>query len=201
MALKHMALKQTPSQTVGPFFSFGLTPEQYGYAFRSIAGASLADAASPGERIRICGRLFDGAGTALNDALIEIWQADAEGRYAHPADPRSSNAGFRGFGRTGTGTDPDKRFVFDTVMPGASAAGAAPHINLIVFARGMPNHLYTRMYFEDQAEANARDRVLQDVPAERRGTLMARRDGQAVERAYIFDIRLQGDNETVFFDV
>jgi protocatechuate 3,4-dioxygenase alpha subunit len=196
-----MALKQTPSQTVGPFFSFGLAPEQYGYAFTSLAGSRLADATTAGQRIRITGRLFDGEGTVLNDALIEIWQADAEGRYAHPADPRSSNADFKGFGRMGTGTDPERRFIFDTVMPGATAGGAAPHVSIIVFARGMLNHLYTRLYFEDQAEANARDPVLQALPADRRATLIARRDKQAAERVYVFDIRLQGDNETVFFDV
>jgi protocatechuate 3,4-dioxygenase, alpha subunit len=192
-----MALRQTPSQTVGPFFSFGLAPEQYGYNFRSIAGSAVADDGTPGTRIRIVGRVFDGEGQPLNDALIEIWQADAEGRYAHPADPRSSNAAFKGFGRTGTGTDPESRFVFDTVMPGA-VAGQAPHINVIVLARGMLNHLYTRLYFEDQAEANARDPILQSVPVERRTTLLARRDGATT---YRFDIRLQGDAETVFFDV
>jgi protocatechuate 3,4-dioxygenase alpha subunit len=196
-----MALKQTPSQTVGPFFSFGLAPEQYGYAFSSLAGSQLADASTAGQRIRITGRIFDGEGTILNDALIEIWQADAEGRYAHPADPRSSNAGFKGFGRMGTGTDPGRRFTFDTVMPGAAADGGAPHVNVIVFARGMLNHLYTRLYFEDQAEANARDPVLQGLPADRRTTLIARRDKQSTERVYTFDIRLQGGNETVFFDV
>jgi protocatechuate 3,4-dioxygenase, alpha subunit len=192
-----MALRQTPSQTVGPFFSFGLAPEQYGYNFRSIAGSAVADDGTAGTRIRIVGRVFDGEGQPLNDALIEIWQADAEGRYAHPADPRSSNAAFKGFGRTGTGTDPESRFVFDTVMPG-SVAGQAPHINVIVLARGMLNHLYTRLYFEDQAEANACDPVLLSVPSERRSTLMARHEGTGT---YRFDIRLQGDGETVFFDV
>lgn len=196
-----MALAQTPSQTVGPFFSFGLTPEQYGYAFSSLAGSQLADAATVGRRIRIAGRVLDGEGTAMNDALIEIWQADSEGRYAHPADPRSSNARFRGFGRMGTGTDPERRFIFDTVMPGAGSDGAAPHINVLVFARGMLNHLYTRMYFEDHADAHARDPVLKALPPERRATLIARRNDPGSDALYTFDIRLQGDNETVFFDV
>lgn len=195
-----MALRQTPSQTVGPFFSFGLAPEQYGYAFRSIAGAVLVDDSTPGSRIRIVGRVYDAEANVLSDALIEIWQADAEGRYAHPADTRSSNTAFKGFGRTGTGTDPENRFIFDTVMPGA-VAGQAPHINVIVLARGMLNHLYTRLYFEDQVEANARDPVLLAVPPERRGTLLARRDSTAAPTTYRFDIRLQGDGETVFFDV
>jgi protocatechuate 3,4-dioxygenase, alpha subunit len=195
-----MALRQTPSQTVGPFFSFGLAPEQYGYAFPSIAGASLADDSTPGTRIRIVGRVYDGGGNVLSDALLEIWQADAAGRYAHPADQRSSNAAFKGFGRTGTGTDPEHHFLFDTIMPGC-VAGQAPHINVIVLARGMLNHLYTRLYFEDQAETNARDPVLLSVPPERRPTLLARRDGAAAPATYRFDIRLQGDGETVFFDV
>ncbi len=195
-----MAFRQTPSQTVGPFFSFGLAPEQYGYAFRSIAGATLIDNGTPGSHIRVLGRVFDGEGQPMSDALIEIWQADAEGRYAHPADPRCSNTAFKGFGRTGTGTDFEKRFIFDTVMPGA-VAGQAPHINVIVFARGMLNHLYTRLYFEDQAEANAHDPVLQSVQSERRGTLLARRDGATAPTTYRFDVRLQGEGETVFFDV
>jgi protocatechuate 3,4-dioxygenase alpha subunit len=195
-----MAFRQTPSQTVGPFFSFGLAPEQYGYAFRSIAGSVLTDDSTPGARIRIEGRVYDAEANPLSDALIEIWQADADGRYAHAADPRSSNAAFKGFGRTGTGTDPDSRFIFDTVMPG-TVAGQAPHINVIVLARGMLNHLYTRLYFEDQAQANARDPVLLSVPPERRPTLLARRDGAAAPATYRFDIRLQGEGETVFFDV
>jgi protocatechuate 3,4-dioxygenase, alpha subunit len=195
-----MAFRQTPSQTVGPFFSFGLAPEQYGYAFRSIAGSVLIDDSTPGARIRIVGRVYDAEANPLSDALIEIWQADAEGRYAHPADPRSSNAAFKGFGRTGTGTDPENRFIFNTVMPGA-VAGQASHINVIVLARGMLNHLYTRLYFEDHAEPNARDPVLLSVPPERRPTLLARRDGTSAPATYCFDIRLQGDRETVFFDV
>jgi protocatechuate 3,4-dioxygenase, alpha subunit len=195
-----MAFRQTPSQTVGPFFSFGLAPEQYGYAFRSIAGSVLTDDSTPGARIRIEGGVYDAEANPLSDALIEIWQADADGRYAHAADPRSSNAAFKGFGRTGTGTDPESRFIFDTVMPG-TVAGQAPHINVIVLARGMLNHLYTRLYFEDQAQANARDPVLLSVPPERRPTLLARRDGAAAPATYRFDIRLQGEGETVFFDV
>jgi protocatechuate 3,4-dioxygenase alpha subunit len=196
-----MALGQTPSQTVGPFFSFGLAPEQYGYAFASLARPVLVDEATVGKRIRIVGRVLDGTGAPVNDALVEIWQADASGRYAHPADPRSSNAKFIGFGRAGTGTDPEHRFIFETIMPGSSGDGSAPFVTFIVFARGMLNHLYTRMYFDDQAEANARDPVLQSVSSERRTTLIARRDTTTAEPAYRFDIRLQGEGETVFFDV
>ena len=193
--------KQTPSQTVGPYFAYGLTPEQYGYAFTSIAGGVLTTEAGDGERIRIEGRVLDGAGAAVSDAMVEIWQADGQGRYAHPADPRSSNARFRGFGRVGTGTDPEHRFVFETVKPGAPAEGQAPHVNLVLFLRGLLSHAYTRIYFADEAEANAADPVLAAVPAERRATLIAAREESGGTPLYRFDIHLQGDRETVFFDV
>ncbi len=193
--------KQTPSQTVGPYFAYGLTPEQYGYAFSSIAGGVLTTEAGDGERIRIAGRVLDGAGEAVSDAMVEIWQADGQGRYAHPADPRSSNARFRGFGRVGTGTDPEQRFRFETVKPGAPAPGQAPHINLVLFLRGLLSHAYTRIYFSDEAEANAADPVLTAVPAERRATLIADREEAGGTPLYRFDIHLQGDRETVFFDL
>ena len=193
--------KQTPSQTVGPYFAYGLTPEQYGYAFTSIAGGVLATEAGEGERIRIEGRVLDGAGAAVGDAMVEIWQADGQGRYAHPADPRSSNARFRGFGRVGTGSDPENRFVFETVKPGAPGEGQAPHVNLVLFLRGLLSHAYTRIYFSDEAEANAADAVLAAVPAERRATLIAVREDAGGTPLYRFDIHLQGDRETVFFDV
>jgi protocatechuate 3,4-dioxygenase alpha subunit len=191
---------QTPSQTVGPFFAFALTGPQYGYDFAGLASGDLAGDV-PGERICIVGRVFDGAGVPVGDAMIEIWQADAEGRYAHPADPRGTNQKFRGFGRFGTGTDPQNRFVFHTVKPGAVDGEQAPHINVIVFMRGLLSHAYTRIYFSDEAEANARDPVFLAVPAERRATLIAHRDENTAAATYHFDIRMQGDEETVFFDV
>jgi protocatechuate 3,4-dioxygenase alpha subunit len=193
-------LRQTPSQTVGPYFAYGLTAEQYGYEFTSIAGGVMADENSPGQRIRIEGRVLDGKGDVVPDAMIEIWQADGEGRYAHPADPRGSNLGFKGFGRMGTGTDPQSRFIFDTVKPGTVDGVQAPHVNVIVFARGMLLHAYTRIYFSDEAAANGRDPVLVTVPEERRKTLIAVRDGATSGVVYRFDIRLQGPDETVFFD-
>ncbi len=196
-----MAPKQTPSQTVGPYFSYGLTSEQYGYEFTEVAGSVLTDPSTEGEPIRVEGRVFDGAGEAIEDAMIEIWQADAQGRYAHPADPRGSNATFKGFGRVGTGTDPDKRFFFRTVKPGAPGEGQAPHLNLIVFMRGLPNHAFTRLYFSDEAAANGSDPVLAAVPAERRHTLIARREETPDGTIYRLDIHMQGENETVFFDV
>lgn len=196
-----MSFKQTPSQTVGPYFAYGLTAEQYGYDFNQIAGSSVADEDTQGERIRIEGRVFDGNGDVINDAMIEIWQADAEGRFAHPADPRRPNANFTGFGRCGTGTDPQNRFFFDTVKPGAPADGEAPHLNVVVFARGMLVHAFTRIYFSDEAEANAKDPVMQLVPEERRNTLVASREDTPTGVRYRFDIHMQGDAETVFFDV
>jgi protocatechuate 3,4-dioxygenase alpha subunit len=183
--------KQTPSQTVGPFFAFALTPEQYGYPFASIVSGRLADETTDGERIRIVGQVLDGEGTPINDAMVEIWQADAQGRYAAPT-------GFTGFGRQGTGTDPQNRFIFDTVKPGRVDAEQAPHISVIVFMRGILTHAYTRIYFSDEAQANARDPVLNSVPEARRATLIAERDADGL---YRFDIHMQGEDETVFFDV
>ena len=196
-----MSLKQTPSQTVGPFFAYGLTPEQYGYPFRSLAGPVLVDSDTPGERIRIWGRVFDAECRPIPDAIIEIWQADAEGRYLHPADRRGSNAAFSGFGRQGTGTDPENRFLFETIKPGPIGDGQAPHVTLIVFMRGLLTHLSTRLYFFDEEQANARDPVLLSVPAERRRTLIAAREEMESGPLYRFDIRMQGEDETVFFDV
>jgi protocatechuate 3,4-dioxygenase alpha subunit len=189
---------QTPSQTVGPFFAFGLSPEQYGYPFASIATGHMADEAADGERIRITGRVLDGEGAPIGDAMIELWQADAQGRYASPAEPRR-NAGFSGFGRQGTGTDPENRFIFETIKPGPVDSDQAPHVSIIVFMRGLLTHAYTRLYFSDEIEANARDPVLNCVPQERRSTLIAQRQEDGA--LYRFDIRMQGEGETVFFDV
>ncbi len=193
-----MMPKQTPSMTIGPFFAYGLTPEQYGYPFASIATGHMADEAAGGAPIRIIGRVLDGEGAAISDALIEIWQADAQGRYRGSREP-GSNAGFVGFGRQGTGTDPENRFIFDTIKPGAVDAEQAPHVSVIVFMRGLLLHAYTRIYFSDEAEANARDPVLNSVPEERRATLIAERQEDGA--TYRFDIRMQGEGETVFFDV
>jgi protocatechuate 3,4-dioxygenase alpha subunit len=196
-----VALEQTPSQTVGPFFAYGLTPEQYGYPLASIAGADLAGSEADGERIRIEGRVLDGEGNPIPDAMIEIWQADGQGRYAHPLDERGSNTGFKGFGRVGTGTDPECRFIFNTVKPGSVDGRQAPHVNVIVLARGLLLHAFTRIYFSDEVEANARDPVLALVPAERRSTLIAARETSPTGAVYRFDIHMQGEAETVFFDV
>lgn len=191
-------LRQTPSQTVGPYFAYGLSPEQYGYGLNlsSIAGPDMAPADVEGTRIRVEGHVYDGAGVVVPDALIEIWQADSTGRYAHPAGTRGTNGAFRGFGRCGTGTHPDRRFWFDTIKPGAPGDGQAPHLNVIVTMRGMLLHTFTRVYFPDEA-ANASDPALNAVPSDRRHTLIAARQSGNV---YVFDIHMQGENETVFFD-
>jgi protocatechuate 3,4-dioxygenase, alpha subunit len=195
------SLKQTPSQTVGPYFAYGLTAAQYGYPHNSIASSEVAEPLVPGEHVEIIGQVIDGAGDVIPDAMIEIWQADSEGRYAHPADSRGSNQIFRGFGRCGTGTMPDSRFMFRTVKPGSVDGKQAPHVNVIVFMRGMLVHAYTRMYFSDEAKANAHDPVLQSVPEDRRATLIAKREETGAMPVYRFDIHMQGDEETVFFDV
>jgi protocatechuate 3,4-dioxygenase alpha subunit len=194
-------LRQTPSQTVGPFFAYGLTPEQYGYPFQALAGAVLVVDEILGERIRITGRVLDGEGKPVPDAMLEIWQADAEGRYAHPADPRGSNLRFTGFGRCGTGTDPENRFTFETIKPGPPGDGQAPHVNVILFMRGLLSHVFTRIYFDDEVEANARDPVLTSVEKDRRRTLIAARETTPRGTVYRLDLHMQGPHETVFFDV
>jgi protocatechuate 3,4-dioxygenase alpha subunit len=191
----------TPSQTVGPFFGFALTPKDYDW--NAAIGNDLVTPDASGERIRIDGRVLDGDGAPVGDAVVEIWQADAAGRYAHPADRRAlPNAAFKGFGRAGT--DHDGRFSFATIKPGAVAGPEgklqAPHIAVVVLSRGMLTHVFTRIYFADEA-ANAADPVLALVPPDRRPTLIARREDRDGQPVYVFDIRLQGDGETVFFDI
>jgi len=186
---------QTPSQTVGPFFAIGLTARQYGNDFPEIANGSIARETTPGERIRVVGCVLDGAGELVPDAMIEVWQADASGRYPSAADFADLEA-FHGFGRVGTGADPQFRFIVDTIKPG-SHGGEAPHLNVIVMMRGLLLHAYTRIYFSDEETANARCPVLALVPPARRGTLLAER----LETHYAFDIRMQGERKTVFFDL
>jgi protocatechuate 3,4-dioxygenase alpha subunit len=198
-----MTLKQTPSQTIGPYFAFGLTSEQYGYQLDQLATGNVTAAAPDvnGERIKIIGRVFDSDGSPVDDALVEIWQADAQGRYAHPTDPRPTNSSFKGFGRFGTGTDPDNRFIFQTIKPGRVDDNQAPHINVCLFARGLLSHAYTRIYFSDEVAANATDPVIAAIPEERRETVIAQRNDGPTGTIYRFDVHLQGDCETVFFDV
>ncbi len=189
----------TPSQTVGPFFAFSLAASQYGYDFPQIATAAIARAETPGEHIRVTGRVIDGAGEPIPDALIEVWQADASGAYPSPEAFSDLNA-FHGFGRCGTGTDAGSRFTFDTIKPGRHA-GEAPHLNIILTMRGMLLHAFARIYFSDEAAANAECPVLALVPAERRRTLIANRNDTPGGPVYVFDFHMQGPDETVFFDV
>ncbi|MGA8260485.1 MAG: protocatechuate 3,4-dioxygenase subunit alpha [Arenicellales bacterium] len=204
MAGDHTTSRQTPSQTVGPYFAMGLTARQYGYEYGDIAGSSIADPGVQGERVTLTGRVLDGEGRAIDDAMIELWQADARGRYRHPGDNREDRPPdplFHGFARAGTGLGPDPTFAIHTVKPGAPGDGQAPHLTLILFMRGGLNHLYTRVYFDDESAANASDPVLSSVPEERRGTLTAQRADTDDETVYRFDIHMQGPLETVFFDV
>ncbi len=189
----------TPSQTVGPFYAYGLTSNG-AYDWNDAFSNDLTTPDASGERIRIVGNVYDGDGAAVPDAMLEIWQADAQGRFNDPQDTRAlPNTSFRGFGRCGTSSD--GAYAFETIRPGAvpgpDGTPQAPHILMAVFARGMLLHLYTRIYFDGEA-ANAADAVLAQVPADRRATLIAKRDADG---AYRFDIRLQGENETVFFEV
>jgi protocatechuate 3,4-dioxygenase alpha subunit len=191
---------QTPSQTIGPYFAYGLAASQYGYDFDQPFDTLLALEDAKGERIRLEGCVIDGDGNVISDALVEISQPDGEGRYPQTVDEAQAT-GFRGFGRCGTGTESGHRFVFHTVKPAAEAAGEAPHINVIVTMRGLLLHVFTRVYFSDEISANGQDVVLQSVPAARRGTLVAERIVQDRMVRYRFDIRMQGAGETVFFDV
>lgn len=200
----------TPSQTVGPYFAYGLAPNSRcqwdpngHYGWKTTVGADLITPDATGQKIRIEGRITDGDGKAINDAMIEIWQADAQGRYAHARGEKPRpNAKFTGFGRSAT--DKDGVYSFDTVKPGAVAGPngkpQAPHIVVCLFSRGMLRQVYTRLYFSDEA-ANGADAILNIVPADRRETLIAHKQPGGAVPLYRFDIRVQGDNETVFFDI
>ena len=204
--------RETASQTAGPYVHIGLAPAAAGFdIFENSFGSVLVDAQTQGEKIRIEGRVFDGIGTVLKDVLIEIWQANAEGKYAHPADRqagKSLDPHFRGWGRSCTDFDSGV-YTFDTIKPGAAEGRngrtMAPHINAWIVARGINIGLNTRIYFSDEAAANAKDPVINLIEWEsRRKTLVAERTDRKSEGGaaiYRFDIRLQGEDETVFFDV
>lgn len=196
--------RPTPSQTIGPFFGFALTPDQYGFAGTAVGGGTMVADPAPGPRIRIVGRVFDGAGAVVPDALVEIWQPAPAGRRDGPSGRTHAggpDAACAGFGRVGTGARPDGRFVFDTVKPGSVDGLQAPHVSVTLFMRGLLRHVCTRIYFSDEREANLRDPVLGAVPRRRRDTLIARHDEAVAGRTYRFDIHMQGERETVFFDV
>ena len=183
-------MKQSASQTVGPFFRIGLI---YGKAQNDLVNEQTS-----GERITLTGVVLDGDGQPIPDAMIEIWQPDANGIFNHPADPLQGQADphFRGFGRAENRNA--GKYVFKTIRPG-SRDGQAPYINFHVFARGMLVHAMTRIYFSDEP-ANADDPVLNSVEPERRHTLIATHEESDGSPVYRFDIRMQGEDETVFFN-
>jgi protocatechuate 3,4-dioxygenase alpha subunit len=191
-----MERKQTPSQTVGPFFHYGLVD----------AGGenTLVTDQTKGQRILLQGQVTDGNGDLVSDAMLEIWQADEAGYFNHPADPNHDKADphFRGFGRVAT--DARGIYTFKTIKPGAVPYDdhqmQAPHVNVRVFARGMLIHAYTRLYFADEAQANTADPILNLVPPERQNTLIAVPENTGDLTTYCLNISLQGDNETVFFE-
>lgn len=192
----------TPSQTVGPWFAYGLVPNKE-YDWSDLATGNLITPDVAGERIAIEGRVVDADNVPMPDAMLEIWQADSQGRYAHPRDSRAlPNSSFKGFGRVGTNAKGE--YHFDTIKPGAvpgpNGKPQAPHILVAFYSRGLLTHMYTRIYFADEA-SNAGDPILALVPADRRETLVAKREMRGNLPVYRFDIRVQGDNETVFFDV
>ena len=189
-------MKQTPSQTVGPFYSMGLTRTRMNV---------LATDATQGTRIYIEGQVFDADGKPVPDALIEIWQANSYGRYNHPEDKQEKplDPTFMGWGRSGT--DKNGCYSFETIKPGSVPGNdesvQAPHLNVCVFARGMLVHAFTRIYFAGDP-ANDADPVLSSIKNKaRRKTLIALREERSGSAVYRFDIRLQGENETVFFDM
>lgn len=197
-------LKESPSQTAGPYVHIGLTPNFCGIAgvFDGDLGASMVNDRTRGERITVRMRVIDGAQTPLKDALIEIWQADADGLYNSPSELRgAADPNFTGWGRMPTDMNTGE-CVFETIKPGRvpfpDGRLMAPHLSVWIVARGLNIGLHTRMYFSDEEQANAEDPVLARIEHRNRmPTLIARRDGSD----YVFDIHLQGEDETVFLDI
>lgn len=204
MVQKLSYLKETPSQTAGPYVHIGCTPNVTGITtiFDADLGAKMKTGPVKGQEITFKGTVFDGAGTPLRDALIEIWQADAAGLYASPEDPRTgADPNFTGWGRS-AGDLTTGEFVFETVKPGRvpfrDGRLQAPHISLWIVARGINLGLQTRAYFADEEASNAEDPILTRIEhAGRVPTLLAQPEGAGT---YRFDIHLQGDRETIFFD-
>jgi len=197
-------LKESPSQTAGPYVHIGLTPNFLGIAgiYPQDLGTRMVNDRTRGERITVTIRIFDGFGSVLKDALVEVWQADAAGLYNSPAEMRgAADPNFTGWGRFPTAMETGE-IVFETVKPGRvpypDGRPMAPHLTLWIVARGINLGLHTRMYFGDEEAANAEDPLLLRVEhRDRVPTLIAARDGDA----YRFDVHLQGAQETVFFDI
>lgn len=191
-------LQETPSQTGGPYVHIGTLPAVAGLPVRSQENlAVLASGSIPGEKIRIVGVVIDGSGHPVRDALLELWQADASGRHDNPD--------FLGFGRAAADFATGE-FVFETIKPGVlpwrDGRPQAPHVSLLIFARGINIHLHTRLYFSDEEKANEEDPVLKSIEqVGRRKTLVAQREETDGVVTYRFVIRLQGEDETVFFDM
>lgn len=199
-------LKETPSQTAGPYVHIGLAPGAAGFGiYAQELGWDIAGPNASGERIRIEGRVIDGTGNPVKDVLLEVWQANAAGKYAHPEGGGPVEDGFRGWGRVITDFDTGE-WGFDTVKPGPvlgrSGKVQAPHILVWIVARGINLGLNTRLYFSDEIEANAADPVINLIEWEsRRQTLIAQRSERDGTVVYRFDIHIQGQDETVFFDI
>jgi len=199
-------LKETPSQTAGPYVHIGLAPGAAGFdIYERELGWDIAGPNAKGEHIRIEGLVIDGTGSPVKDVMLEAWQANAEGIYPNPEHAGETEEGFKGWGRVITDFDTGE-WGFDTVKPGRvmgrNGQMMAPHISLWIVARGINVGLNTRLYFDDEAEANATDPVLNVIEWEnRRATLIAKRHMRDGAPVYRFDITLQGDNETVFFDI
>jgi protocatechuate 3,4-dioxygenase, alpha subunit len=198
-------LKETPSQTAGPYVHIGLAPGAAGFdIYRQELGWDIAGPNAKGERIRIEGTVIDGMGSPIKDVLLEAWQANADGIYAHPEHEGSVEDGFKGWGRVITDFETGE-WAFETIKPGPVNDGGkvmAPHISLWIVARGINIGLHTRLYFEDEANANSQDPVINLIEWEkRRQTLLARKTERDGKTVYRFDIQLQGEDETVFFDI
>lgn len=199
-------LKETPSQTAGPYVHIGLTPNfaEIKGVYPTDPGITMLTPDTVGERITVTGRIIDGAGAPVTDALVECWQADADGSFAAPMASHSNSVpAFSGWGRQPT--NGDGIFTFETIKPGAvpgpDGKPMAPHIALWIVARGINTGLQTRLYFPDEADSNATDFVLNKIAdPRRRATLIARKEDGPVPR-YQLDIHLQGESETVFFDM
>jgi protocatechuate 3,4-dioxygenase, alpha subunit len=198
-------LKETASQTAGPYVHIGLAPGAAGFdIYKQELGWDIVGPNAKGERIRIEGTVIDGIGAPIKDVLLEAWQANSDGIYAHPEHPGEVEDGFRGWGRVITDFATGE-WAFETVKPGSvndDGKVMAPHISLWIVARGINIGLHTRLYFEDETDANSQDPVINLIEWEkRRQTLIARKTERDGKTVYRFDIKLQGEDETVFFDI
>ncbi|WP_086999712.1 protocatechuate 3,4-dioxygenase subunit alpha [Rhizobium sullae] len=197
-------LKETPSQTAGPYVHIGLTPNfcDIGGVYAEDLGSAMVNDKTLGERITVTGRIYDGTGALVRDAVVEIWQADSAGLYNSPSEMRgTADPNFTGWGRCPTSAE-GGAYIFETVKPGRvpfkDGSMMAPHISFWIVARGINIGLHTRMYFPEEADANNADPLLSRIEhRERTATMIASRD----DTTYTFDIRLQGEQETVFLDI